>query len=301
MADTPEEAKAEVEETKEPLKITYEIIEREGMSNMGMWFPLLQQMRMRVPETILVGTGDCELLHIVDGHHPPGYDQFVERLKLAASQIGYPVFLRSGMMADKHDYDRTCFIKNKNQFDDHVRRIVESSVMANISGYPFNYRIWAVRKFIYTKEAFTHFNGNLPISKEVRYFIKDGDILTSMPYWPDEAFGNLTDDEKVKLKEVQTISDDDKIELDLMARYIAKHMDGFWSVDFMQDRMGKWWCTDMAAGEFSYGCPEAFKVERNNLVADAFRELRKEDTKGVDVGESEQSIDSQDENNNSES
>lgn len=289
MTDATEE-KVEAQQeapVKEQVRITYEPTEREGQNNLAYWYPLLKQMRMRVPETIIVGSGDCELTYLLDGVKPRGFDQFIERLKLACHQVGYPVFLRTGMTSDKHDYERTCFVENKTQLEDHVRRLVETSVIANISGYPFDYTIWAVRKFIYTKEYFTYFNGNLPITKEVRYFIKDGDIVKSAPYWPEEVFENASDEEKALLAELRTITDDDKLELDLMARYIAKHMPGFWSVDFLQDRQGKWWCTDMAVGERSYGCPEEYLEKSDDTLADAPSEDTESSESEAIVGDKE--------------
>lgn len=310
MNQDPEEQKVaeqmaqHLEDTKEappepPPAPRYEVTEREGQNNMGYWLPLLQQMQMRVPETILVGTGGVNLLQLLNGSKPAGFDQFMERLKLACHQIGYPVFLRTGHTSDKHDWERTCYVKNKNHLVEHVARLVEASVMANIAGYPFDYNVFAVRRIIPTKPLFHYFNGNMPIAKEMRYFIKDGDILTSMPYWPEEVFENADEKIKEKVAELRTISSDDKIDLDLMARYIAKHMPGFWSVDFLQDSQGRWWAIDMAVGERSYGCPPELAKEYGGIVADAFREVAESHESEAIVGDEE--IISKDQNHNDDS
>jgi hypothetical protein len=37
-----------------------------------------------------------------------------------------------------------------------------------------------------------------------------------------------------------------------MSKMISLHMEGEWSIDWLQDKDGNWWCTDMAWGGRSY-------------------------------------------------
>jgi hypothetical protein len=208
---------------------------------------------MRVPKTLIVHRGECELGLLTDGVIPEGFDLFESRLRTAMDEIGYPCFLRTGQMSDKHNLKDTCFIENKEEsISKHVAQLVETSYIANIAGLPFNFDFWVVREMIPTKPMFHHFNG-MPITRELRFFVKDGGIQCVHPYWPDEAFLELSVEEREKLKSIQLLPSDDE-EVYLMAKYIARYFDG-WSVDFLQDSEGTWWCTDMAVAERSYHHP----------------------------------------------
>jgi len=229
--------------------------EEENKNNMSYWFPLLKQIGMRVPKTIMVDSSDCKLGVLADGKRPYGYNPFAKRLKSAINEIGLPCFLRTGMTSDKHSWKDTCYIDN---LDDkylisHVANLVEHSCLANIAGLPFDYSIWAVRELIPTKPIFTHFN-SMPIVKERRMFINKGKVICNHPYWPREAFGQ-NGISKVNLQKLQRLGKKDEKELELMAKYVGRWFTGYWSVDFLQDKNGLWWLTDMAVGGRSYHYP----------------------------------------------
>lgn len=234
----------------------------EQLNNLVYWYPVLKQIGMRVPKTLIVHRGDCELLALIDGEKPKGVDIFLERLKSATDKIGYPCFLRTGQTSNKHDWKDSCFIRNsKTNLIAHVANLVDHSCMANIAGDPFNYDFWVVREIIPTSPRFNFFDGNLPITRELRFFIRNGKIECCHPYWPDEAFRDkLTEDQKTSLKELQIIPPEDS-EVFMMAKYVARYFMGYWSVDFLEDETGKWWCTDMAIGKRSYHYPNCDKVE----------------------------------------
>ena len=228
--------------------------EIEAKNNLTYWFPILEKIRMRVPKTIIAHTGGVNLLELVDGKIPDGYMQFHKRLLDAIRQIGFPCFLRSGMTSDKHSWKRSCYITAESDLTAHLCTIIETSIMANIAGYPFDTSFWAVRELIQTEPLFHAFE-EMPITKERRIFIKNGEVICNHPYWPDEAFENYKDkipDYRKKMKELQSLSEDEERELNLMAKYIGRFFKGFWSVDFLRDVEGKWYCIDMAVGERSY-------------------------------------------------
>ena len=90
----------------------------------------------------------------------------------------------------------------------------------------------------------------MTITKERRYFVRDGKIECSHNYWDREAFKDDIDEEK--FKELSSISKEDKQLLDNMALYVSNLFSGYWSVDFLKGKNGKWYMTDMAIGERSY-------------------------------------------------
>jgi hypothetical protein len=226
--------------------------EQEKKNNMAYWFPLLQQIRMRIPETILIHTGYCDLGMMVDGKKPKGFDLFLNRLKEAIADIGLPCFLRSGMTSNKHDWKHSCYVENVEKLTNHIFSIVEYSFIANISGLPLDYSIWAVRKIIPTRALFFDFD-EMPIVKERRLFINKGKLVCNHPYWPSDCFHRKHP--KKEITDLQSISENESAELKLMAEHVGKYFTGYWSVDFLQDADGNWWLTDMAVGERSYHWP----------------------------------------------
>src|SRR2546421_167369 len=99
------------------------------------------------------------------------------------SEMGFPCFLRTGMLSDKHSWKQTCFVEDTQGLPGRVGRLVEASFMANIAGDPLNYDFWCVRKLTPTGPVVTYFN-DMPIAMEVRAFIKDGKTQCVHQYWP---------------------------------------------------------------------------------------------------------------------
>lgn len=231
--------------------------EQENKNNMAYWFPLLKQIKMRVPDTILIHSGITDLGETLEDGNPEKYRTFLDRLKSAINEIGLPCFLRTGQTSDKHSWKDTCYIDSD---DDayllrHVANLVETSYMANIAGMPFDYSIWAIRRLIPTTPVLTYFNG-MPITKERRLFISNGKVICNHPYWPKDAFDDGITDEQIAI--LHSLDEKDG-EIELMAEYVGKFFKGYWSVDFLQDVDGNWWLTDMAVGERSYHYPNCNK------------------------------------------
>lgn len=237
--------------------------EVEAKNSLTYWFPILEKIGMRVPKTLIVHTGGVQILRLLDDEMPEGYMQFHKRLLEAVRLIGFPCFLRTGMMSNKHDWKNACFITADSNLNTHLRSIIEMSAMANIAGHPYDTTFWAVREMIKTEPLFHAFAGEMPITKERRIFIKNGEVLCNHPYWPHEAFENSAEsipEYDKKMKELQHLPEDEERELKLMAEYIGRYFKGFWSADFLRDVEGKWWCTDMAVGERSYHFADCKKI-----------------------------------------
>ena len=224
--------------------------EQENKNNMAFWFPLLKMIKMRVPKTILIHTGNCDLSNMVDGRRVEGIELFLDRMETAIEEIGLPCFIRSGMTSNKHDWKNSCYFDGpSNALLSHIYTIVQHSFMANIVGLPLDYSLWAVREIIPTKTIFIDFN-HMPITKERRLFIDKGEVICNHPYWPRDCF-KLEHTEQ-EFNELQSITTHEEGELKLMAEYVGKYFTGFWSVDFLQDTAYNWWLIDMAVGERSY-------------------------------------------------
>lgn len=226
------------------------IPEIEQLTSMAYWYPLLVQMGMRTPETIIVHRGSVELMRLLDGEKPEGYEWFKDSLVRAMERIGFPCFLRTGQTSAKHGWGDTCFIKSVEDIDSHIATFLEVSVVANIIGPPLSYDFWVVRKLIETKPVLHYFR-NMPIAPEVRFFINDHKVQCFHPYWVPDAF-EPEDRGKITPLLIAVMPEDEVYQ---MAQYVARFFAGYWSVDFLQDAQGEWWCIDMATGDRSYHNP----------------------------------------------
>ncbi len=235
----------------------------EQLNSLVYWYPILQEIRIPTPRTIIVHSGLCELGIMSDGKLPEDWEYFENKLKQAMDEIGYPCFLRTGQLSNKHGWENSCLIKKSSDIKDHVRNLVEASYMANIAGRPFRFDFWVVRELLKTKPVFNYFHGEMPVTREIRAFINKGKMQCVHPYWVSEAFKGLTKEEKKLLKEVQKLPPKNH-EVYKMINYIAGYFKGYWSVDFLEDENGKWWCIDMAVGERSYHYPKCKRHSHEN-------------------------------------
>lgn len=213
--------------------------------------------KLRVPDTIFVNYPyGPELGYMADGERPRGLEYLTAAIDLAAQQFGYPVFIRTEQSSDKHSWKDTCYLTAKKDIEQHIYGLLEHSMMA---GWPHDF--FAIRRLIPTTPICTAFYGDMPVAKERRLFINKGEVVCNHPYWPDEAFtdgegnrrDNVTDEQ---IAELQVLSEADKEQLTRAAEWVSKHIYGYWSIDFLQDSNGDWWCIDMAIGSNSYHWPD---------------------------------------------
>lgn len=220
------------------------------------WYPILQTAGVPTPETRIIKT-DVELGRMIDGGKTPAnFDIFLFDLIKAGNELGFPLFLRTGHGAAKHYWAETCYVEKRFDFPACVRALVEWSECVDMMGLPYN--VWAVRKLLKTAPAFTAFKG-FPVVKERRYFIEDGKVICGHNYWPADAVVKPSvPNWKALLTQMNYQPLDEIKHLSEMSERVAHVFPGAWSVDWLQDAAGKWWCTDMAQASKSYhwdGCP----------------------------------------------
>lgn len=206
-------------------------------NSLKFWFPKIKDLGIPVPRTFFCHT--------------------LDETFQAADQIGYPVFLRTDLCAGKHDWDKSCFVQSKSQLRDNLFRIEQANERWTMLGIPFECSV--VREFLDLETSFTAFAGNMPINKERRYFVKDGEVICHHPYWPEDAFDRhparmANDlDWKEKLRKLNEESGEG-----ILTEYAAKvsrAISGYWSVDFAKAKDGQWYLLDMALGKNSYHWP----------------------------------------------
>lgn len=221
------------------------------------WFPKLVEFGIPVPKTIqvrmpagLLGT----MLNIFDGDDP-GYDfpVFVNHIKSACDEIGYPCFLRTDHTSAKHEWSRSCFVQDGGRIANHICRIVEYSEICGMFGeLPWEY--WAVREYL-PIHPFGVCLGyeNMPICREFRFFVEDGAVRCFHPYWPLDAL-ELGGAEDVDYEELCALSEHDEVLLRELATCASHAVPGAWSVDILDTERG-WFVTDMAEAHKSFHFP----------------------------------------------
>ena len=244
------------------------------------WFPILEQTGIAVPQTKIIKT-EINLKEIANINTDNDMikipklwintlgskcEKFIEEMQESANQTGYPLFLRTGMGAAKHNWKNTCFVKSPDDLLKHIHNLIIWSDSITFWGFPCD--VWSVRKYIPMKSICKLFSGEMPIGKERRFFIKDKEILCHHNHWPPfllEGKCSILEWEILN-RELQITESEENI-LKKIAGCIALSFDEFWSLDFSLGADGKWYAIDMALGECSFHCPGCSK---DNSIAPAW-------------------------------
>lgn len=224
------------------------------VNDLAYWFPLIQEGGLPVPKTRIVTT-DVELVDLLDGRMPVGYEAFFSDLGNAARNIGYPCFLRTGHGSGKHEWSDTCYLTDPNDLGTHVYALIEWSHLVDMMGLP--HQTWVVRQLIPTRYLFRcqAWRG-FPVTREFRVFVKDGAVEAIYPYWPPTAVEQGQPDAvnwRVLLAMASELASYERETLTMLAEKASAAVGGgYWSVDFLRALDDRWWLTDMADGERSY-------------------------------------------------
>lgn len=234
---------------------------QDNPNGMQHWFPaVLSTEGVNWPATKVVAMPvelQSELLGIIEGGVDPT-PEVLARLDEPAKEIaafvarhGGKGFLRTGTTSMKHSWSQTCFLENAELSTAREKMgtlVTESLMMAPLSN------ILVVRELIETQPVFTAFEG-MPVTREFRFFADKEGWIGHQFYWPKNAFENqrqLPEDWESRLDSIGTLSEDETRELGLLAKAVTGHLEGPWSVDFLQDKHGTWYQIDMARMQDSY-------------------------------------------------
>lgn len=236
------------------------------------WYPIVKDL-VDTPKTEIAYAGkDLTPILYAGEEGAPDVSEEMRKLGIdiaaAAQEVGgFPIFLRTGHMSGKHQWKDTCFVPDRESIAQHVYNIVEYSELADVfGGRPTD--VWAVREFLRPRAAFTAFEG-MPITRERRYFVVDGEVVGHHPYWPPEAFEILYDAEwhpskperthntstdlwRDKLELLNADTDSDLIALGALSMKVGAVLPGAWSIDWLWVDERGWVLTDMAWAEESF-------------------------------------------------
>lgn len=225
------------------------------------WYPKLERTGIPTPKTtILAYEGDYYdfLGNTTDQAVQRRMTDLYERIRVAARVYGSPFFLRTGYGSGKHSWKDTCFVTDGKRIPWHVAALAEWSATVDMIGLPVD--IWAVREWLPGASLFRAFHGT-PISPELRFFIQDGEIVSHLFYWPQEAITRADrSDWRERLAMMQEISHANFLAAAPLVKIAAQAFqgDGAWSLDMMLTGHG-WVAIDMAVAALSWGCPDELK------------------------------------------
>jgi len=238
-------------------------------SSMIIWQPKLNELPIpKIKTKIIPLRHDILEGWIRDKNKMP--DSYWLKMDEAIKQVGgYPVFMRTDQSSMKHSWKNTCYVQSATDLQHNVSMLLEEHEMANMGG-ELTYDAIVFREFIPLESTFTCFNSNFPVNKEVRCFIKNGQVQSLRHYWIKGAIESGSpdvDDWEIKLEKLKELSKHDIEEIEEQLLEVCKVFKEYWSVDFAKSKEGIWYLIDMARGEVSYKSDEII-WEQQNIKSD---------------------------------
>lgn len=237
------------------------------LTSMCHWFPLVKDLGVPVPRTEIIPVGlealhkwFCDGLGELEGGKPCGDPEWLPKIVEAADAFGYPLFLRTDLASGKHGWRGTCHVPAADRLKTRMFGILYEIELQSFTGLPNV--AWVLRELLEPTPGFVYAPfGEMPVGKERRYFVRDGEVECAHPYWPEEAFSSFSEDDERRqiLASLSEQRDDERELLTEYAETLAGVLPGYWSVDFYCDAAGKWWFIDAAEGHKSWhpDCPFA--------------------------------------------
>lgn len=220
------------------------------LNDLSFWYPILKDLWIPTPETYII-RHNVKLLEVLDGTKPKLFDKLISDIEFYANIVWYPCFIKTWCTSNKHSWKNTCYLEKKEDISQHIYNLVEFSAIAD-----FELPLWVdtivIRKLLKTKEFFTWFEW-MPITREVRIFVKSWEVYHIQPYWPIEAFDWRKKFKFQKeFKELNKFTEEDLKEFNKMWTFIWKMFQWHWSIDLLQWEDWVWYCIDMALWSDSY-------------------------------------------------
>lgn len=217
------------------------------------WFPLIEAAGLPVPKTKIVKMPQAaieEMWGLFDGKDDcPELVKFAETVALAGDEFGYPLFLRTDLTSCKHSWERSCFIADRAKLSHHIYQICEESECMDFMGMKWD--TFVLRELLPTIPlSVCPLYGNMPVCREFRFFVTDGEVKCWHPYWPRESLEQGGCDASVDL--CHELSAPPQLEkLYDLAKHAGLAVGGSWSIDILETTRG-WYVTDMAEAYKSF-------------------------------------------------
>ncbi|KKK96375.1 hypothetical protein LCGC14_2663390 [marine sediment metagenome] len=239
-------------------------------NSMCLWWPAVKDLPIPMPETVMLEEPREGLLEdffgaICDRNEEaqkallPEWEPYEERVHAEADKLGFPLFWRTDILSGKHRWKHTCYLPRRESIRENIFSLLEEHYIG--FGIP-DPRALVLREFLKLESSFRAFD-EMPVSRERRYFVRDGRVVCRHAYWPEEAIRSPNHDDW--RERLEYLNQEDAAEFEILmghARLVSKEVEGYWSVDFALKEYGKWHLIDMAGGEDSWhpeDCPHAPK------------------------------------------
>jgi len=237
------------------------------------WFPLVQALGVPVPRTTLIPTNGIELFSMFDNEGNETIEAAKAAILAAASEVGFPAFLRTGLTSAKHEWKHTCRLDSPEAVPRALYSLTEAQEMYWLPPV----ETFVVREMLAVTPLFHAFE-DMPIVNERRYFVTDGKVVDRQNYWPLSAIdGHLdrlsehpvVDDWRERLIAAAQESPEEVAELTALSEQVSSVMPGSWSVDWLQTTSG-WVFIDAAWAETSYVMPAQDREALGSSLAPVF-------------------------------
>lgn len=193
-------------------------------------------------------------------------DEWIE--KIDHNLIGrYPVFFRTDHSSNKHEWNKSCVVHNKNEINSRIINTLDFNYMEDLWPTALVFRELLKPYGGKNHADFGGFNAfdGFPVGRELRFFFMDGKVECVHRYWLHELFvtdswavSTVPKDWEKRWKKLYDIPSDEiagitrQIEKDFPAVLRTEN----WSVDWMyakgKDTEYRWYLIDMALADRSF-------------------------------------------------
>lgn len=220
------------------------------------WYPKIKDLDIPMPETVMVPfPEDLNWISIVyERKTTESFDDYILTLLEAHEDSGFglPFFMRTDETSNKHSWRESCYVTDLDQITSHIFNLLEHTEMSGwLGGLTVSGMV--LREFLELDVRFKAHHGRMPIAKEFRFFVKNGEYQCHHPYWfPACMSFPSTEDWYEELMTMEKISETAFNQLKSWAELIGETVGGYWSIDFCKLKQGSWAMTDMALGKDSF-------------------------------------------------
>jgi len=205
-------------------------------NDMAYWLPKLREIDVPIPESQPLP------IELNDGKRTWDDDLAAEIVE----NLGGKAFARSGYKSAQFELERGSHIRSPKTKEVN-RTLMELLSQHAMMQMPIGECLWLREHLDLNWNHYARGNQN----PEIRVFIRDGEITCYHPRL--EGFEGDEGNEQTAKEFIESAW---PIEVEhgqrthegneTYAKRVAAEFDGWWSVDFVMDTNGNWWCTDMA-------------------------------------------------------
>lgn len=238
MTDADDESVERVAQTEVPVASFHD-----DRLDMAHWFPMIRDLDVPTPETQPLPLDRS-------GEGPPEWDTGLT--SEIVENLGGEAFVRSGYKSAQIDQSGSHIFSAASEEID--RTLMELLSQHAMMGMRLGESLW-LREYL--DVDFCAY-GREPLVPEVRAFIRDGEVVCHHPRL--EGFEDHPDHRETAEEFIESGWDSEHRDETVQdyAERVADAVDGWWSVDFIMDRSGHWYCTDMALDALYWRDEEEF-------------------------------------------